>query len=90
LLGNDSVFAHIAAAINKNYICISNGQFLNKSMPYPSEMNVPQVMVYPAELETELLQNEKSKYYFYNQSKIDINFISVDSVMNVILNQVNH
>jgi ADP-heptose:LPS heptosyltransferase len=90
LLGNDSVFAHIAAAINKNYICLSNGQFLNKSMPYPVEMNVPQVMVYPAELETELLKNEKAKYYFYKQSKIDINFISVDNVMNVILNQYNH
>lgn len=90
LLGNDSVFAHIAAAINKNYICLSNGQFLNKSMPYPVEMNVPQVMVYPAELEMELLQNEKAKYYFYKQSKIDINFISVDSVMNVILKQINH
>ena len=59
-------------------------------MPYPVEMNVPEVMVYPAELETELLQNEKAKYYFYKQSKIDINFISVDNVINVILNQYNH
>jgi len=76
---NDSSAAHIAVANNVNSICISNGNNLGRFVPYPKWMNIKQTVILPPVF-NHLNNDEKMKYYA--GSDIDINSITVDSVLN--------
>ena len=75
LITNDSSAAHIAAALNIKFICISNGSYYRRFHPYPSEVYDKAFYVYPGEFREEDFES----YRF--GSDLNINTISPDKVI---------
>jgi ADP-heptose:LPS heptosyltransferase len=79
---NDSSVLHLSAALNKRVICISNGNHLNRFIPYPKEYTNIHV-IFPPEIDLD----HPEKYQV--KSDIDINTISVDRVLLKIKEVIN-
>lgn len=84
LISNETSAVHFAASVNTPFVCISNGQRFGRFMPYPSEMNVQGVYLYPEEIESKLNNYSllAEKYRF--GSDLDINSIKAEKVIKII------
>lgn len=78
IICNDSSSAHIAVACDKQIVCVTNANHYKRFIPYPENMLVKQQVVLPP-LFLKLTNDEKMSYYM--GSEIDINTISVNSVL---------
>jgi len=81
LISNDTSAVHFAAAVSTPFICISNGKHFGRFNPYPKEMNIKGTHVYPHYIESNLHSFEKLTEEFRFFSKININEITVDKVI---------
>lgn len=88
IITNDSGPFHIAVALNKKTVCISNGNNYGRFTPYPKAMNKKSFVVYPKELSNLKTENERLNIYAKHGSKLDINTIQVSEVMNAIKNNL--
>lgn len=86
LISNETGSIHFAAAVGTKFICISNGQRFGRFMPYPAEMNVNGIYVFPKEIEDRIKDTDylKEKYRF--NSSLDINSIPPEKVINAMDN----
>lgn len=75
---NDSGICHIAATLNKKFICISNGNHLGRFVPYPNEMEIKAIFIFPQSVIT----SDEDNYRF--GSDTNINDISIEQVINSI------
>ncbi len=84
LISNDTAAVHIAASVNKTFICISNGERFGRFHPYPREIFDKAYYIYPPEIMKNLDDIEllKEKYRF--GSDLDINEIKPQVVKEVI------
>ncbi len=81
LISNDSAAVHIASAVRKKLICISNGERFGRFLPYPNEIFDKGYYVYPAMIKNNSKTfDENSKLYMF-ESKLDINSISSQEVI---------
>lgn len=85
IVGNDSGPFHLAVALNKNVICISNGNNYGKFTPYPEQMKTNSVVLYPQKI---LSYSEEERLRKFNKqvTDVDINEITVDEVFATITN----
>jgi ADP-heptose:LPS heptosyltransferase len=81
---NDSGPFHIAVALNKKVVCISNGNNYGRFSPYPKEMNTNSVVIYPDEVLNCNSEEERLQTYCKHGSTLDINTISASVVYNKI------
>jgi ADP-heptose:LPS heptosyltransferase len=81
LISNETSAIHFAASVNKPFVCISNGNHFGRFHPYPKEMGVEAIFIYPKEIMDYISDYNylKSKYGF--GSEIDINCISEKEVI---------
>jgi ADP-heptose:LPS heptosyltransferase len=77
---NDSSSVHFAIHAGVNHVCISNGNHFGRFIPYPNSIVKNQVCVFPEEVNAAISQNQAVQK-FYGGSTININQISVDSVL---------
>lgn len=75
VISNDSAAAHIAAALNIKFICVSNGSYYGRFNPYPSEVYDKALYIYPDEF-----RDEDFKDYRFG-SDLDINKIQPQKVI---------
>ncbi len=77
---------HIAAALKKKYVCISNGNTYKKFVPYHKEIFSECTTIFPPRIEKILSDGKENqvikKYKYY--SNLDINQISVERVIEAI------
>jgi ADP-heptose:LPS heptosyltransferase len=85
---NDSSAAHITVACNTKSVCISNGNHYERFIPYPSDMNVNQISLFPNSLIQQLAESNTEAYYY--GSKIDINEIEVQEVYQACVAQLKN
>ena len=78
LVSNDTGAVHIAAALNKKFICISNGNHIGRFHPYPASMIHDSCFVYPDEIK----ESDYEKFRF--GSSLDINSINSERVINML------
>lgn len=79
---HDSSVFHMAAAVQKNTICLSNGNHLNRFVPYPEECRNIQVLFPPS---IDLHHPEE----YQVKSDLDINTISVELVLTKVKEVLN-
>lgn len=81
LISNDTSAIHFAASVNTPFICISNGNHFGRFHPYPKEMGVEGIFIYPTEIMSHITDYDylKSKYGF--GSELDINLIDEQVVI---------
>ena len=78
LISNDSAAAHIAAALNKKFICVSNGSYYRRFNPYPAEVYDKAFYVYPDNFREEDFEQLRFG------SDMDINTINPKKVIEVV------
>lgn len=89
LISNDTAAIHISAAVDKQFLCISDGSFIGRFLPYPQEIFSEGNYLFPAEVINDIQRSDKlSSGYRYNSS-IDINSITVDTVKEKIKELLN-
>jgi ADP-heptose:LPS heptosyltransferase len=86
---NDSGPFHIAVALNKNVVCISNGNNYGRFTPYPAEINNTSLTIYPEELLKIESETERLERYCREGSVLDINTISVEKVYREMITKFN-
>lgn len=83
LISGDTGAVHIAAALGKKFICISNGNSYKKFAPYPKEIFSDCRYIFPPLIERMLEQGREDeviiKYKYF--SNLNINEISVERVL---------
>ncbi len=83
VISNDTVAAHIAAAVGTRFICISNGIFLGRFHPYPKEIFSDSYYAYPDIVEKNINNSEFLEQIRYN-SEFDINLIDDSKVWSIV------
>lgn len=78
LISNDSAAAHMAAALNIKFICVSNGSYYRRFNPYPPEVYDKAFYVYPNEF------REEDFEAFRFGSDLDINTIHPEKVTAIV------
>jgi ADP-heptose:LPS heptosyltransferase len=81
---NDSGPLHMAMAVMTPTICISNGNHFERFCPYPKDMNMPLVVIFPDEFELKMKTEESLKSIRCKGSEIDINLIPPDKVLHAL------
>jgi ADP-heptose:LPS heptosyltransferase len=84
LISNDTSAVHFAASLNTRFVCISNGQRFGRFIPYPNEMNLKCIFIYPVTLEQRISQDARIDEEIKISSKFDINEISLEKVFNAV------
>ncbi|PBQ33852.1 hypothetical protein CNR22_19380 [Sphingobacteriaceae bacterium] len=84
IVTNDSGPFHIAVALGKKAVCISNGNNYGRFTPYPAEMQTSSAVIYPDELLNLPSEEEKWEKYCKHGSPLDINSIGVAKVYETI------
>jgi ADP-heptose:LPS heptosyltransferase len=84
LISNDTSAIHFAAALNISFICISNGKHLGRFNPYPDEMNLKCIFIYPDKLEQRIYSNNVNYDEFRTSSNYNINEISTEKVFSAV------
>jgi ADP-heptose:LPS heptosyltransferase len=87
IITNDSGPFHIAVALNKKVVCISNGNNYGRFTPYPAEMNTLSTVVYPEQL-LQLNNEQRLIQYYKHGSPLNITNISVNAVYDAIKNKL--
>ncbi len=81
LLSNETGAVHIAAAVNTNFVCVSNGNHLGRFHPYPKEIFGKAYYIYPEEiykaLKGDAMLMEKLRF----NSEININKVLPEEVI---------
>jgi ADP-heptose:LPS heptosyltransferase len=86
IVTNDSGPFHIAVALNKNVICISNGNNYGRFSPYPDNMGTKSVTFYPEIVRQSLEIDSKYKSRLQAEnSSADINTIQPADIFNYVL-----
>lgn len=80
IVTNDSGPFHIAVALNKKTVCISNGNNYGRFSPYPEELNSSSRVVYPEVLRRIDSEEERLEKFCREGSPLDINTIEVEEV----------
>jgi ADP-heptose:LPS heptosyltransferase len=80
LISNDTAAVHIAAAVGKRFLCISNGSYLGRFLPYPKNIFSEANYIFPDEVIKELESSESTISKWQLNSPFDINSITVDKV----------
>jgi ADP-heptose:LPS heptosyltransferase len=77
VISNDTAAVHIAAAVGKRFLCISNGSYFGRFLPYPKNIFSEASYLFPDEIMKDLegIENSISKWGL--NSPYDINSISV-------------
>ncbi len=86
LISNDTAAVHIAAAVDKQFLCISNGSYLGRFLPYPKEVFSKGNYIFPDKI-ANAVDKPAGNYLF--GSSMDINEIAVDVVKNKIKQLLN-
>lgn len=84
LISNDTSAVHFAASLNTRFVCISNGQRFGRFIPYPNEMNLKCIFIYPDILEQRISNGDILYEEFRTSSRYNINKISVEKVFNAV------
>jgi len=84
LISNDTSAVHFAASQNIRFVCISNGKHLGRFNPYPTEMNLNCIFIYPDILEQRISNGDILYEEFRTSSRYNINKISVEKVFNAV------
>ena len=79
VITNDSSPFHIAVALDKKVICLSNGNNYGRFSPYPNQMYTNSSVIYPSEILT-LSEEERLERFCKEVKNIDINEIEVELV----------
>ena len=84
LISNDTAAVHLAASVNKTFICLTNGERFGRFHPYPQEIFDKAYYIYPPEIMNNLDNMEllKNKYGF--SSNLDINGIKPNVVKEIL------
>ena len=86
VISNETSTIHIAAALNTNAICISNGNHFGRFNPYPMSLRQNIITVYPnTSLTNNEMFNQNSNLYKFS-SDLDINDIQPESVLKLVVN----
>jgi ADP-heptose:LPS heptosyltransferase len=80
LISNETAAVHLAAALDRNFICISNGNHFGRFNPYPKEICNNGHFIYPDEIDEEL-----EEILRFN-SELDINNIRPELINTLIKN----
>lgn len=84
VITNDSGPFHIAVALGKKTICVSNGNHYGRFNPYPENMHTDSITLYP-EIIYELIKEETNiSELQLKGSGININLLTVENVFNKI------
>jgi len=83
LISNESMATHLAASVDKAFICISNGERFIRFHPYPREIFDKAFYIYPEEISANI-ENPEYMEKFRFGSGLDINSISVEKVKEAI------
>lgn len=90
-IANETSIVHMAAAVGASCICVSNGNHYQRFHPYPKEMNLNVIHIYPETFESDINKDVKlGEKYYYQRSDYDINSISVDRVYRNVLKLINN
>lgn len=79
LITHDTSAVHIGAALNKDTICISNGNYYGRFVPYPKEITTKIHLILPEEINYNENINSLAQK-FKSGSKLDINSITTETV----------
>lgn len=77
VISNDSGPFHLAVALGKKVICLSNGNNYGRFTPYPESMEVTALVLYPEELLNIRTEKERLNRFYRHGSVLDINSIEV-------------
>lgn len=80
VISNDTSAVHIAAAVDKKFICISSGLYFGRFSPYPKSVFPKGEYVLPAEFEKMPENGSLHKDKNSNIIKFNINNVSVEQV----------
>lgn len=80
VITNDSGPFHVAVALNKKTLCISNGNHFGRFNPYPIDMKTNSLTLYPAVVEDMVKKPEHVRDFQLKGSTIDINLLTVEEV----------
>ena len=86
LISNESVAVHLAAAVDKRFVCISNGERLGRFHPYPKEIFAESYYIYPDEIAQNLNDKNFVEEAYRFSSSLSINNISPETVTGLISN----
>jgi len=84
LISNDTSAVHFAASLNTRFVCISNGQRFGRFIPYPNEMNLKCIFIYPDILEQRISNGDILYEEFRTSSRYNINIITIEKVFNAV------
>jgi len=82
LISNDTSAVHFAASLNTRFVCISNGQRFGRFIPYPNEMNLKCIFIYPDILEQRISNGDILYGDFRTSLGYNIKEIKVEKVFN--------
>jgi ADP-heptose:LPS heptosyltransferase len=85
IITNDSGPFHLAVALNKKVICLSNGNNLGRFTPYPDEMKTESVVFYPDEVVARINDKEFITSLQKRDSWFDINSIQPEIIFKAIV-----
>ncbi len=92
VISNETSVPHMAVALNKPVIVISNGNHFGRFTPYPYNITDKYFAIYPPEIQ-ENIYNSKELIVKYGQtSRLDINKITPDKVkelIDIVMNNYN-
>jgi ADP-heptose:LPS heptosyltransferase len=80
IVTNDSGPFHMAVALDKNVVCLSNGNNYGRFSPYPESMGTCSAVVYPRELLNIRSEAERLMKFCREGSPLNINSIEVSAV----------
>lgn len=80
LISNETCAVHIAASVNTNAICLSNGNHLGRFNPYPIDCADFIHTIYPEEISSNMKEYRTFVNNFIIKSDMDMDKISVDTV----------
>jgi ADP-heptose:LPS heptosyltransferase len=78
VIGNDSLFVHIAACTLTPFLCIFDGSLFGRFVPYPQSMGVKSYFVIPNNMVKKL--NIDFQILYESYGRLPINTISLDDV----------
>ncbi len=86
VVANDSGPFHLAVALNRNVVGVSNGNNYGRFTPYPEEMKTHSIVLYPQQI---LSYSEEQRLQKFHKmvTTVDINEITVDEVYSTIINR---
>ncbi len=86
VISNETSTVHIAAALNTNAICISNGNHFGRFNPYPASLRQNILTVYPnTSLTNKEMVNQNAELYKFS-SDLNINDIHPEKVLKLVVN----